>query len=113
MIEQYSFGSIIISEKRYTSDLKIINGAIIPNWWRKNGHSVDVNDVADILNAEPDYLIIGSGSSCLMKVTDRLRQHLVDIGVEVIVEPTFKAVEIFNQMYIDGKKVVGGFHLTC
>lgn len=113
MIEQYSFGSITISGKRYTSDLKIINGQVYPDWWRKSGHSVDVEDVADILDAEPDYLVIGSGSSGLMKVSDRLRQHLADCGIEVIVEPTSDAIGTFNQICADGKNVTGGFHLTC
>jgi hypothetical protein len=30
-------------------------------WWRKTGHSVTVDEVTDILNAKPDYLIISSG----------------------------------------------------
>lgn len=113
MIEQYSFGSITIFEKRYNSDLKIINGEVYPDWWRNSGHSVDVEDVADILNAKPDYLIIGSGSSGLMKVCDRLREYLEDIGVEVIVEPTSKAVGTFNRMHDESKNVAAGFHLTC
>ena len=113
MIDHYSFGSITIQGKQYRSDLKIINGEVISDWWRKSGHNVDVNDVSDILSAEPDYLVIGSGSSGLMKISDRLRQHLVDIGVEVIIETTSKGIETFNRMYADGKNIAAGFHLTC
>lgn len=113
MIEQYFFGSIVILGKQYSSDLKIINGEVYPDWWRKSGHSVDTDDVADILDAKPDYLIIGSGSSGLMKVSDRLRQHLSDCGIQVIVEPSGTAMKTFNQMYAEGKSVCAGFHLTC
>ena len=113
MIEQYSFGSITIQGKQYSSDLKIINGQVYPDWWRKTGHSVDVDDVVDILSAKPDYLVIGSGSSGLMKVSDRLKRELVDRGIEIIVEPTSEAVGTFNRIYKDGKKVAAGFHLTC
>jgi hypothetical protein len=113
MIEQYSFGSITILGRQYSSDLKIINGQVHSDWWRKTGHSVDLDDIPDILSAKPDYLVIGSGSSGLMKVSDDLRQHLEEIGVEVIVEPTPKAMGTFNLMYEDDKKVAGAFHLTC
>ncbi len=113
MIEKYNFGSITISGKRYSSDIKIINGQICADWWRKSGHNVGIDDVADILNAKPDYLIIGSGSSGLMKVSAGLKQHLEDMGMEVIIEPTSVAVETFNRMYVDGKNVTGAFHLTC
>ena len=113
MIEHYSFGSITISGKRYTSDLTIINGQVHSDWWRKSGHTVSIDDLTDIINAEPDYLVIGSGSSGLMKVSSRLRQHLEDSGIEVLVEPTATAIQTFNRMYDDGKDISGGFHLTC
>jgi len=113
MIDQYSFGSMTISGKVCTSDLKIINGLVYPDWWRKSGHRVDIDDVVDILNVKPDYLVIGSGSSGLMKVSDRLKAHLTERGVELVVEPTAGAIKIFNQLYKNGKNVAAGFHLTC
>lgn len=114
MIEQYFFGSITISGKQYRSDLKIINGQVYPNWRRKSGHTVEIAEVTDILNAKPDYLVIGSGSFGRMNLSDRLRQHLSDCGIQqVIKEPTSTAIQTFNQMYTDGKNVAAGFHLTC
>ena len=102
-----------ISGKRYTSDLKIINGQVFPDWWRKKGHSVADDEVADIINAKPDYLIIGSGKFGLMKVSDDLRGVLSDCGVEVIIERSKTAVKIYNKMYVDGKNIAGAFHLSC
>ncbi len=40
MVEEYSFGSMTISEEQYKSDLKIIKGQVYPDWWRTKGHSV-------------------------------------------------------------------------
>ena len=113
MIESCSFGSITLSGKQYSSDLKIINGQVYPDWLRKSGHFVDISDVADFLNAKPDYLIIGSGVFGSMKLTDQLKQHLTDHGIQVIEEPTIIAIGIFNLMYADDKNVAGGFHLSC
>ncbi len=113
MIERHSFGSMTISGKRYTSDLKIINGQVFPDWWRKTGHSVAIDEVTDILDAKPDYLIIGSGKFGLMKVGDRLRRHLSECGIQVIVERSKFAMKTYNQMYADGKNIAGAFHLSC
>jgi hypothetical protein len=113
MIENYSFGSMTISGKRYTSDLKIINGQVHPDWRRKTGHSVTVDEVIEILNTKPDYLIIGSGKFGLMKISEQLRRHLPDCGIQIIVERSKVAMKTFNQLYTDGKNVAGGFHLTC
>ncbi len=113
MIERHSFGSMTISGKRYTSDLKIINGQVFPDWWRKTGHSVAIDEVTDILDAKPDYLIIGSGKFGLMKVGDRLRRYLSECGIQVIVERSKSAMKTYNQMYADGKNIAGAFHLSC
>ena len=113
MIENFSFGSITIQGKQYTSDLKIINGVVYPDWLRKSGHSVDVAEVADFINAKPDSLIIGSGVFGSMKINSQLKQNLTDHGIQVIEESTIIAIGLFNLMYADGKNVAGGFHLTC
>ena len=113
MIEGHSFGSMTISGKRYTSDLKIINGQVFPDWWRKTGHSVAIDEVTDILNAKPDYLIIGSGKFGLMKVSDRLRRCCEECGIQLIIKPSKAAVKIYNKMHADGKNVAGAFHITC
>ena len=113
MIENFSFGSITISGKQYTSDLKIINGQVYPDWLRKTGHSVDNSDVADFLKAKTDSLIIGTGVFGSMKLNVQLKQHLTDHGIQVIEEPTIIAIGLFNLMYADDKNVAAGFHLTC
>jgi hypothetical protein len=36
MIEQYSFGNMIIDGQKYRRDLKIIHGRMREEWWRKD-----------------------------------------------------------------------------
>ncbi|MEA1932944.1 MAG: Mth938-like domain-containing protein [Thermodesulfobacteriota bacterium] len=48
MIDNYSFGKIVINGQVYTSDLKIVKGRVYSGWWRKSGHSVSIDDVTDI-----------------------------------------------------------------
>lgn len=112
MIDSYSFGKIIIKGKEYRKDIKIINGEVIPNWWRKEGHNLDIDDIKDIINFKPDILIIGSGALGLMKVKKTLVKHIKDIGIEVKVLRTSKAVIEFNLLF-NKKNIAGAFHLTC
>ena len=67
-----------ISGKWYSGDPKIINGKVIPDWWWKAGHNVDIKDVPDILDTKLDIIVIGSGSSGFMEVSDRLKQRCDD-----------------------------------
>ena len=66
MIEKYSFGSIVVDGKQYTSDIKIIDGVVIPNWWRKEGHSLCREDIEDIIEEKPDtwLLVQAAPASC-------------------------------------------------
>jgi len=70
MIEKYTSGRIIVNNKTYHQDLKIVQGQVVDNWWRKTGHLVDVNDMDDILNASPDIIVIGTGYAENMRVSE-------------------------------------------
>ena len=113
MIEDYTFGKISIRGKIYHTDIKIINGAVYPDWWRKDGHAVDIEDIKDILEAKPDILVIGKGNSGYMEPTQQLRDTLKELNIELVEEKTSKAVKIVNKLRHEGKNVAAGFHLTC
>lgn len=113
MIENYSFGKIVIDGLIYRDDIKIVQGHVVPDWWRRKGHEVNREDIADILTAGPDILVIGKGDPGFMRVAPGLKEHLKDNDIRLIEETTRQAVKIFEQMYRDGRKVAAGFHLTC
>lgn len=43
MIEKYSFGKIVVNGAAYANDIKIVQGRVIPDWWRKKGHSISIS----------------------------------------------------------------------
>lgn len=111
-IEKYSFGEMVIDGQKYTRDLIIVPGKIIPNWWRKEGHFLMLDDLTDIPFGEIASLIIGTGKFGMMKIGEELNIRLAGQGIEMYVERTAKAAELFNQLK-SSKKVAAGFHLTC
>lgn len=113
MITDFSFGRIVANGQSCNNDIKIVQGTLVPDWWRKNGHAVEIEDVQDDLDSDPEVLVIGKGQPGYMRPTDSLRQHLVANGVKLIEEPTARAVETFNRLLKDGRRVAGGFHVGC
>ena len=113
MIEQYSFGNIVVNSVRYTNDMKIVQGKVVPEWWRKRGHSVDVDDIQDVLKSGPDIVVLGKGLPGLMKATRALRDFFKDHNIKLIEERTTKAVKTFNRLFKEGQNIGAGFHLTC
>jgi hypothetical protein len=113
MIEKYTSGRIIINNKTYHQDLKIIQGRVVDNWWRKTGHLVDENDMDDVLNALPDIIVIGTGYAENMRVSEDLTSEIRQRDIKLVAEDTYKAVQTFNDLFSKGKNVSGAFHLTC
>ncbi len=110
MIESYGFGRIVIDGMTYTSDVIIFPDRVLSSWWRKEGHSLDIEDLREVVEFKPEILVIGTGHSGLMKPKDETLEFLESKGIEVIVERTKKACDILNSL---GSNAVGAFHLTC
>jgi hypothetical protein len=111
-IEHYSFGKITIEGKTYTSDVIIYPGKVNGSWWRKEGHNLQVVDLTDVINANPQVLVVGTGATGLMRVPKETISYLESKGIEVHVARTGEAAELFNKLQQD-KVAIAAFHLTC
>ncbi|MEW6002497.1 MAG: MTH938/NDUFAF3 family protein [Nitrospirota bacterium] len=111
-IEHYSFGKITIDGKTYTSDVIIYPGRVDSSWWRKEGHSLQIVDLSEVIKAKPQVLVVGTGYSGLMAVPEKTQTYLESKGIEVQVARTEKAVELFNELQKD-RIVIAALHLTC
>jgi hypothetical protein len=113
MITEFSFGKIVVKGKTYTNDIKIINGRVISEWWRRSGHRVSVEDMIDVFAAEPEVVVIGKGSPGLLRSTASLREYLAANQIELIEKKTSKAIDVFNTLFQHGRNVAAGFHISC
>lgn len=111
-IDSYSFGRIVISGKTCTTDVIIYPGRVDTAWWRKEGHLLQVEDLAEALRTKPGILVIGTGYYGVMRVPRETIERIAGLGIEVRVERTAKAVEVYNGLEAGGS-VVAALHLTC
>ena len=113
MISEFSFGRIVVNGQICNNDIKIVQGRLVPDWWRKSGHTVEIEDVQDLLDTDPEVLVIGKGQPGYMTITDDLRKYIEKKSIKLIEEPTAKAVNTFNRLFETGEQVSGGFHVGC
>lgn len=99
--------------KSYSADLIIYPDRIDDLWWREQSHMLTAEDLEEVINAEPDFLIVGIGQFGMMKIDESLKEVLKNNGIELIAARTKEACELFNKHSKEGKKVIGAFHLTC
>jgi len=111
-IEHYSFGTITIDGKSYTSDVIIYPEKVDSSWWRQQGHSLHIVDLKDVILAGPEILIVGTGHSGAMVVPEETLSYLKSKGIDVHIARTDKAVELFNK-FQKNKKTIAALHLTC
>ncbi|MEM0024216.1 MAG: Mth938-like domain-containing protein [Thermofilaceae archaeon] len=114
LVEAYSFGRLKLGGRVYERDLIVTPSRILSDWWRREGHLLTLEDLADVAETEKiDSVVIGTGYSGAMEVLDEVLEHFRRKSVEVYVANTRKAVEIYNELVKAGRRVLGAFHLTC
>ncbi|MFX0015881.1 MAG: Mth938-like domain-containing protein [Promethearchaeota archaeon] len=113
LIKKYSFGSITIGDKTYSKDIMIVSDEILPNWWRKEGHNLHLEDLQEIIKRKPDILVIGTGYSGIMKVSKEILSKLEDMGIKTIVKKSPEAVSEYNALMKGEKRIAAALHLTC
>ncbi|MHA2249499.1 MAG: Mth938-like domain-containing protein [Candidatus Kariarchaeaceae archaeon] len=111
-ISSYSFGKIIVDGTTHRKDLIICPNRVIPTWWRKEGHTLHIEDLDMISPNDAKLLVIGTGESGRMKVNTKVKALLKHIGYDLIIKPTPQAVVDFNA-FCDQQPTIGAFHLTC
>lgn len=111
-IQHYSFGTITVDGEVHRKDLIIHAGGVIPNWWRKEGHSLHPDDLAEVMKLGPKQLLVGCGSPGRLTVPDVTAKWLAERGIEMLALPTSEACVLFNRLRSVGD-VVLALHLTC
>lgn len=109
-INSTTFGEIVINGKTYYSDMIV--------WWdgkkefRDKSHIFDVDEFVKLLKKNPKAIVIGTGQKGTVKIPEEVMELSEMKGVEIFVETSQKAIEIFNGFVKIKKKVVAVIHTT-
>ncbi|HZA26199.1 MAG TPA: MTH938/NDUFAF3 family protein [Actinomycetota bacterium] len=110
-IDGYQFGRVLVDGQEETRDFIVLPNRVVRNWWRKDGHSLVIEDLDGVLEELPERLVVGTGASGQMRpqaeALDLLRQR----GIEVDVRKTDEAVRLFSEL--DPATTAAALHLTC
>ncbi|RLG50612.1 MAG: hypothetical protein DRN96_07280 [Thermoproteota archaeon] len=113
MIDSYSFGKVVVAGRTYTSDVIVYPDRVREGWWRREGHSLCLEDLKEVLEWRPDVLVVGTGAYGAMKVPESVVEAIESLGIRFVAKPTREAVEEFNRLLKSGVKAAAALHLTC
>jgi len=112
MIDFYSFGRIVVDGKEYNCDVIIYPDHVDGNWWRKEGHRLQLVDIEKAIEQKPQILIIGTGASGLMEVPKEMESYITSKGIKLVVDTTKRACDAYNRLF-RSSKTIAALHLTC
>ncbi len=113
MIEKYDFGHVVINGQTYTSDVIILPDRVFSSWWRQEGHQLAPADLDEVIAAQADVLVVGTGYSGLMRVLPETEAYLAEQNIQLVAEHTTDACQTYNRLLRAGRNVVAALHLTC
>jgi hypothetical protein len=110
-LSDYSFGRIVVEGEEQTRDLIVLPDRVVTNWWRREGHSLKLEDLAEVEEELPEKLILGTGAHGQLKPPQAVLDELARRGVDVEVLHTGDAVRRYGEL--DERRTAAALHLTC
>jgi hypothetical protein len=85
--------------------------------WNETGTrhqpGIQPEDIEDILAGDIEVMILSRGMNLRLQTLPKTEKLLQSRGIEYHIEQTPRAIELFNKLMRQGKKVGGIFHSTC
>lgn len=113
MINSYTFGRVVIDGRKYINDVIVLRDRVVDNWWRKEGHSLDIEDLREVFTENPEMLIVGTGRWGLVKIPVETKEYIASTGIELVVQRTKEACETYNRLRKLSRDVIAALHLSC
>jgi hypothetical protein len=110
-LERYRFGRLTINGREHTRDVIVLPRRVVENWWRRDGHSLCIEDLEEVLGELPERLIIGSGAYGRLKPDAGALEALKKRGISVEIHDTAEAVLRYDEL--DERRTAAALHLTC
>lgn len=116
-ISDTRFGAITIDGETFDHDVVIrLSGEVVKRKKKLSkkiygtSHTISEDEIRFVFEKGCKLLVVGTGQSGLAELSPEAAAYLEGKGCEVTVEPTPKAIQVFNAAK---KGTIGLFHVTC
>lgn len=116
-VKSIVWGQIEVEGLGVARDIKLFPGGG-RNWdWAETGThhvpGIQIADVEELVKAGCEAIVLTRGMHLVLQTQPETLAYLQGLGIEVYVEETRVAVERYNRLAAEGKKVGGLIHSTC
>jgi len=100
-----------VDGEEQTRDLIVLPDRVLTNWWRREGHSLAVEDLTEVEDELPEKLILGTGAHGRLRPPRAVIEELERRGIDVEVLQTAEAVRRYADL--DERRTAAALHRTC
>jgi hypothetical protein len=113
-IEGYSPGRVVVDGVEHTRDVIVLPDRVVADWWRRDGHSLVVEDLDEVIDELPERLIVGCGYAERLRPDPGVVEALRRRGTEIEALPTADAVARYGELAsANPAAIAAALHLTC
>ncbi|HYU59390.1 MAG TPA: MTH938/NDUFAF3 family protein [Solirubrobacterales bacterium] len=113
-IEDYRFGHVVVDGEEHSRDVIVLPERVVGNWWRRDGHSLVIEDLDEVLNELPEHLVVGCGHDGRLRPSPSVADALAERGIEMEALPTDQAVRRYEELRASNPAATAAaLHLTC
>ncbi len=116
-INKTKFGSITIDGEKFEHDVVIRLDGSVEKRKKKlskeifgTSHIISMAEAAHVYEEGAKWIIIGTGQTGMVKLSDEVDEFFRDKGCQVTLLPTPEAIRCWNEVKEAG---IGLFHVTC
>jgi hypothetical protein len=120
LITKISWGRIevVCNEQTYTYKDCQIGPTGSKEWdWNltgtKHNPGIQIADIAEIIDQGLEVIILTRGMQLMLNTCQETEEFLQQRNIEYYIEETKQAVDLYNKLVNEGRKVGGVFHSTC
>lgn len=117
-IDSVGWGEVVAGGKKFFQAM-VTEGRTIPRDHEKleklfgTTHVIADWEEEKLLAGDPEVIVIADGWQSALKVSEETRTRFKKAGAEVKILDTKRAVEEYNRLVEEGKKVNALIHTTC
>jgi hypothetical protein len=110
-LDDHRLGRVTVDGSEQTRDLIVLPDRVVTNWWRRDGHSLAMEDLDGVLDELPERLILGIGAYGRLRPDAGVIAALERRGVAIDCLHTDDAVRRYAE--VDERRTAAALHLTC
>ena len=110
----YRPGRVVVDGVEHTRDVIVLPNRVVGDWWRRDGHSLAIEDLDAVLDELPERLIVGCGYAERLRPDPGVVAALRRRGTELEALPTGDAVARYRELAATNPAAIAAaLHLTC